>query len=290
MNESQLATTGSGYSIMPQNMEAQINEAVKMRDMLTKLFNELLVQGTDYDRIPGTDKPTLLKPGAELLCKTFRLSQGKIEVIDKSEDWESGVFSYTIGMPLIHIDSGNQIAYGIGAANSMEKKHRYRRDKDGSQVNNPEPADLQNTLVKMASKRAFIDAVFKATNASRMFSQEMDGPGGFAGEFEKASSKQVDYIKKLYGGVSEATALAEISSLCDRDVTAFDEIYRSEASRVIDTKKGVGGSDAAAKGETQQLSCVDCPANITKAENEFSNKKYGRALCRKCQAKAEKGA
>ena len=155
---------------------------------------------------------------------------------------------------------------------------------------NPEPADLQNTLVKMAGKRAFVDAVFKATGASRMFSQEMDGLGRASREHEKASTNQGNYIKKLYGGVSEAAALAEMSSLCGREIGSFDEILRSEAGRIIDTKKGGGGGDAAAKGETQQLACTDCPATITKAENEFSNKKYGRALCRKCQAAAEKGA
>lgn len=318
-NQSAVIANDTAYSIMPRNLQAQIAEAVQMRDAITTLFEKLLVIKVDFDRIPGTDKPTLLKPGAEMLCKVFKLAQGKTDVLDKSEDWEKGVFSYTIGMPLIHMDSGLQIAYGIGAANSMEKKHRYRKAKDANgndiQIENPDPADLQNTLLKMANKRAFVDAVLKATGASRMFTQDMEDFGAATGQFETASSKQIGFIKKLFGGATDPDALAEISRIAGREVTSFDNIYRSEASRIIDAKKSTGGGNGGYGGgygngdyggnasygtpppasqygsvpppqSGQVYACTDCGTVITAAENSFSTKKYGRALCRNCQKAA----
>jgi hypothetical protein len=296
-----LTVHDSGYSIMPRNMEAQINEAVAMRNALNQLFEKLLELGKDFDRIPGTDKPTLLKPGAEILCKVFKFAQGKADVLDKSEDWEKGVFSYTIGMPLIHIDSGMQIAYGIGAANSMEKKHRYRSQEVNGQkiqIENPDPADLQNTLIKMANKRAFVDAVLKATGASRMFTQDMEDFGATTRQFEKASSKQLDFVRKLFGSASEPEAMAEISGIVGREVKTYGDIYRSEASRIIDAKKSSGGGAPPARGNSAPpahgggapppadgdvLACADCGEVITKAEYDYSGKRYGRPLCRGCQ-------
>lgn len=154
-DNTQMVSTTS-YDLTPSNIEAEIAKAVKAREYLDILFESLLQEKVDYDRIPGTDRPTLLKPGAEILCKVFHLAQGKADMIEQHEDFEKGIFSYVVGMPLIHIDSGLQIAYGIGTANSYEKKYRYRKDKKtGAQYENPDPADSQNTLVKMANKRAF---------------------------------------------------------------------------------------------------------------------------------------
>lgn len=142
--------------ILPINMEAEIQKAKQARLALDKLFKELLVQGTDFDRIPGTDRPTLLKSGAELLCQVFHLASGEPKVVESQEDFQSGVFSYIISVPLYHRETGMLVATGIGSANSKEPKYRYRRSKDDDsiKVENPDPAGEQNTLVKMAAKRA----------------------------------------------------------------------------------------------------------------------------------------
>jgi len=295
-----IAVNDNSYSILPRNLEAQITDAVNMRNALNKLFENVMEINVDFGRIPGTDKPTLLKPGAELLCKIFKLAQGKADVLDKGEDWENGIFTYTVGMPLIHIDSGLQVAYGIGAANSHETKHRYRNQKDESgnvvgKIENPDPADLQNTLIKMANKRAFVDAVLKATNASRYFTQDMEDFGAMTGQFEKASSKQINYIKQLFRDDTDDDAMEEIAKITGREVKGFDDIYRTEASRIIDAKKGSGGGNggsynrgqsappAQAAADDAILACADCGVTITKAEHGYSNNKFGRPLCREHQ-------
>lgn len=218
--------------ILPANMEAEIQKAKLQRAALEKLFKEILVQGTDFDRVPGTDKPTLLKSGAELLCQVFHLAPGKADIIQITEDFDTDTYSYMIGVPIYHRETGVLIAYGIGAANSREPKYRYRNiEEDGvkTKIENPDPAGQQNTLVKMAAKRAFIDGVLKATGASRMFTQDVE-------DFmlpEKASSKQINYIKSL---LKNDNPLAVISQMLGRDAT-WDDITREEAATVIEQLK-----------------------------------------------------
>jgi len=285
-------------TLLKGNFQAQIAEAVGMRDALNQLFEKVLVFGTDYDRIPGTDKPALLRPGAEMLCMVFRLAPGEAKVIDKFEDWENGIFSYVMGITLNHIDSGKMIASGVGSANSREKKHRYRWNTNEAgedvQVLNAEPGDLQNTLIKMASKRAYLDAVSKATGVSRMFISQ--SPYASAAQLEKASTNQVRYIRQLFGKIPEKDALAEISGIAGREITNFDDILRAEASKIIDAKKPAapeGGHSAPAGKKADKTSagtfadfveaCSDCGAGITQAVLEYSKSRYGRPLCRNCQ-------
>lgn len=294
-----MAVSGASYDLTPGNPEAEIAKAVKAREYLDILFAKLLQPKVDYDRIPGTDKPTLLKPGAEILCKVFHLAQGKADMIEQHEDFDKGIFSYVVGMPLIHIDSGLQVAYGVGAANSQEKKYRYRKDKkSGLQEENPDPADAQNTLIKMANKRAFVDAVLKATGASRNFTQDMED---FVGSTETASTNQINYIKKLFGSTPEADALTEIARIVGHEVKDFQSILRTEASTIIDAKKGGGSASggpasAAAGGRASGANagntsadthCADCGTPVSETVRDYSQNHFGRPLCRKCQDKAK---
>ncbi len=44
----------------------------------------------------------------------------------------------------------------------------------GGQVDNPDPYDLNNTLIKMAAKRAYVDATLRTTATSGLFTQDME--------------------------------------------------------------------------------------------------------------------
>lgn len=323
-NNTQIAAVNlGGGSLIPSNAAERIAQAKQMLELNKQLMEELLQPKVDFDRIPGTERPTLLKPGAEMLCKVYGLAQGDMRVTDKTEDWEHGIFCYTVTCPLIHIASGNIVAVGIGAANSHEVKYRYRNKYDKNtqekvRTENADPADNINTLIKMASKRAFVDAVLKATCASRIFTQDVEDMGHFA---EPASNAQINFIRKLCNGNLET-----VKQILGRPITKLEEIQRSEASSLIDTLKaqqpsggGYGysggynappddyipeppegyGEPPAGYGETQppqqqtatpvNLVCADCGAKITNAEHGYSTKKFGRALCRNCQNKARNG-
>ena len=122
------------------------------------------------------------------------------------------------------------MAYGVGAANSKEPKYRYRKQYDDdkeTRIENPDPSGEQNTLFKMASKRAFIDGVLKATGASRMFEADDLLPP------EKASTKQKNYIRMLLKGKDAAAAFQEILGL----KLELDDLTRGQATVVIEELK-----------------------------------------------------
>ena len=102
--------------------------ALKMRhNLLVDAMKEVLTDGKDYGKIPGTgDKPTLLKPGAENLCFLFGL-RPTFEVMDKIEDWDKGLFYYRYRCTLMGGD-GRVVANSEGSCNSRETKYRYRNE------------------------------------------------------------------------------------------------------------------------------------------------------------------
>lgn len=93
------------------------------------LVKSNLREGVDYGIVPGTDKPTLLKPGGEKLCTFFGL-RPTFEIVEKVEDWTGKdhggepFFYYLYRCRLIR--RGETIAEGDGSCNSMESKYRYR--------------------------------------------------------------------------------------------------------------------------------------------------------------------
>ncbi|MGI2294137.1 hypothetical protein [Paenibacillus sp. GXUN7292] len=177
-------------------------DAMKQKLNLTReFFREVMQPGVDYGIIPGTDKPTLYKPGAEGLCEFYNLAPtigGKVE--DKNH--ETGYYSVDITIRLIHRNTGSIIAEGVGHANTYENRYRWRwysdyklpkgldkaslfteeRDewKNGRKtgntytmyrVENDDMHSIWNTVLKMAKKRALVDAVLSATRSSGIFAQ-----------------------------------------------------------------------------------------------------------------------
>jgi hypothetical protein len=138
------------------------NEAKNRLVMLQTFVREMMMPGVDYGLIPGCQKPSLLKPGAEKLCDIYGFSK-LITVSNRMEDWQEGFFSYEVKATLINKRTGLVEAEGVGCCNSKEKKYRKQ---DGFSIS--------NTILKMAKKRAIVDAVLSATRSSGIFSQDIE--------------------------------------------------------------------------------------------------------------------
>lgn len=89
------------------------------------IIAEVLVKDQDYGVIPGTNKPTLLKSGAEKIADCLNLCPS-YELIGKLEDWTAGRFAYQYRCRLILRGSDVVVATGIGSCNSMENRYRWR--------------------------------------------------------------------------------------------------------------------------------------------------------------------
>lgn len=150
---------------------AQIRHQV---NLIQEVMQTVMQDGHHYGKIPGCgDKPTLLKPGAEKLCMTFRLrpiiSQTDIIISELGEGHrEVRVFCHILNM------AGEELATGIGSCSTMEKKYRYRKDPKGNRIENPDLADTFNTVLKIAKKRGFVDGILSATAASDIFTQDLE--------------------------------------------------------------------------------------------------------------------
>lgn len=153
-----------------------------------KVVQETLHQNHDYGVIPGTPKPTLLKPGAEKILMMMGL-RSEFEIADSTRDWQEGFFQYQIRCKLIKNDM--LITEGLGACNSKEKKYLKLS-----------PYDMDNTVLKMAKKRALVDAALMVGSLSDIFTQDL--------EDIDLSGEQVSTQQKVYtdqdGTISTAQA------------------------------------------------------------------------------------
>jgi hypothetical protein len=139
-----------------------ISEARQRTKMLQKFVKDMMIADVDYGIIKGCVKPSLLKPGAEKLCEIFGFSK-QVEILNRIEDWDKGLFHYEVKVILTNKRSGVIEAEGIGCCNSREKKFK-----------NQDSFSIVNTLLKMAKKRALVDAVLSATRSSGLFTQDIE--------------------------------------------------------------------------------------------------------------------
>lgn len=101
----------------PRQLLQQVN-------LVQQVMKEAMQDGEHFGIIPGTQKPTLLQPGAQKLCMTFRLAP-EYEVHER--DLGTGHREYRIGCTLKSIQTGVVIGSGVGICSTMESKYRYRQ-------------------------------------------------------------------------------------------------------------------------------------------------------------------
>lgn len=216
-----------------------INIIVEQVNAIQKLMKTLMKENEHYGVIPGTKKPTLLKPGAELLSVMFQL---RPEYEIKKEQLENGHINYEITCNLFNKITSQPFGSGVGSCSTMESKFRYRNEGadcpncgktaiirgkkeygggwlcwakkggcgtkfddshnfESKKVDNPDIADLWNTVLKIAKKRSHVDAMLTATSASDIFTQDMeDVKENTEASYKKKSEMQPsdfpDFIKE----------------------------------------------------------------------------------------------
>ncbi len=124
MNENAIVLSGSADMFMPV---MDIKQATSRRNQLVQFVAGMMVKDRDFGAVPGTDKPTLLKPGAEKLTTFFGLAPVFVSeriVEDFGDDGKEPLFFYRYRCELYR--NGTLVGSGIGSCNSRESKYRYR--------------------------------------------------------------------------------------------------------------------------------------------------------------------
>ena len=155
--------------------EQGVLEVRQQVNQLQYLMQAVLKEGEHYGVVPGTKgKPTLFQSGAEKIAQMFHLIPTfKVE----RTDFNGGHREYQVTCELTSLDAGRVVGYGLGSCSTLESKYRYRsRWVNGSKVKeeNADIADTWNTVLKIAKKRAFVDAVKSTTAASDIFTQDVE--------------------------------------------------------------------------------------------------------------------
>jgi len=123
---SELTVSNNSTFIVPV---ADIGAALARYNAFGEFVSRILKVGQDFGEIPGTNKPTLLKPGAEKLSAFFGVRP--IFVIQESvNDWtgkdHGGEAFFFREYKCQGYRNGELVGEGVGSCNSWEKKYRYR--------------------------------------------------------------------------------------------------------------------------------------------------------------------
>lgn len=166
---------------------------VKARlDAILDIAAHAMVDGVDFGKVPGTDKPSLWQAGADKLSVAFQIAPTVREVLAIGEGDEK---AYRVIVAGIHQPSGIVLGEGTGECSSNEEKYAFRYSvhenewtatpedrkrlkykRDGSTIKQirTNPADVANTVLKMATKRAKIAMVLAVTGAAAIFTQDVE--------------------------------------------------------------------------------------------------------------------
>lgn len=177
-NELQSVNTGlsaiGGSDIMGERLVEYEKIMQTIRDYVKRNFVPTVDFGASY---PGSNKPTLLKPGAEKICRMFRT---RPEWTPDLETWKmlgSEPGNICMRCTIISNETGAIIGEGRGACKVGEKK-----------------TTNENQAIKIAQKRALVDAALYTFMLSELFTQD---------EPEKVLAKNQlwEDIKELRRGV-----------------------------------------------------------------------------------------
>lgn len=209
----QRAIAPAAVTATPPVTAADLKERLAV---IEEAMNTTMKEGTDYGKVPGTDKNALFKSGSEKLSVLFRL-----DVQPRStKTWGPGDhLTVETSATVYDITTGARIGFGEGLCTTREKKYGKRQasrtcpacgeaaiikgkeefgggwicfykkggcgakyddddalilDQSVGEIENPYLPDTYNTVVKMAEKRARVNAVLAVTGASALFTQDLD--------------------------------------------------------------------------------------------------------------------
>jgi len=153
-----------------QQTSMTLKQVADRVNLVHQVLDKVLKQGTHYGMVPGCGKKMVLfKPGADVLAMTFRLVP-QFQVT--KTDLGNGHREYDVTCSMYGPD-GELLGQGVGSGSTMEKKYRYRKDDNNNRIENEDIADVHNTVLKMAKKRAHVDATLTVTGAADIFTQDL---------------------------------------------------------------------------------------------------------------------
>ncbi len=211
----------AALSVTPEYIE----KTTRSLALLKQLVNEVLVENRDYGSVPGVPEEFLWEPGADQIIASFNCRAGPARILSQIDDGTR--IAIVLEIPLVSFQTGLEVACCVGASSTYETKHKYRwvkkddladwgytteesiatlktkRDKWGGvkyRINNPEHAELLNTIWKIARKRAKSGAAQSLPGVSSAL-REKFAKKGKGGEGKPTSDWDVFWAKMSQMGL-----------------------------------------------------------------------------------------
>jgi len=249
--------------------------AVEIRqrvNLVQEVMQGIMKRDTHYGTIPGTPKPTLYKPGAEVLCVTFRVAQEY-----RVEDLSTGdIARYRVTCVGRHQTTGIVLGEGLGECSSGEEKYKWRGAicveefnltpenmrrtkfyKNGNKATQvrTEAADLSNTVLKMACKRAMIAMTLNVTAASDIFTQDIEDLPEELRHDEAGEPALSELAIRLVAAANAAKTADELASIWStgiKEINAAKDVSAANAFKAVVEARGPILKAAAAKAAQRQ--------------------------------------
>lgn len=187
---------------MPRQNAAPVSvqDTLQTARTIQTVMQSVMKENTHYGIIPGCKQPSLYKAGSEALLSTFRIAVEPIveEFTSRDERGRVREIRYRVKCIGRHIGTGHEVGFGVGECSTGEDKYAWRRAvcdeeydaadeadrrikwgkwqgkvQQTKQVRVP-AADMSNTVLKMAKKRAQIDLTLTALGCSDIFAQDLE--------------------------------------------------------------------------------------------------------------------
>lgn len=285
-------------ALVPSDPRTAVAEVLQHTQLIQQVLKEVMKEGIHFGVIPGTDKPTLLQAGADVLAMTFRISH-ELESEDLSTP---DVVRYRVKCRGRHQVSGIVLGEGVGECSGAEEKYRWRRAvcdeefdeapathkrikfaRSGRGQNatvyrnkqvRTDPADAANTVLKMAVKRAKIAMILNVTGASAVFGQDLEDLS--------------DELRAAFGGAppSGGDAGGEQSG----DLTPEQEALRKEASAAVAAAKTIDDLKPLGKNFFPKFKAVGDPEGYKLFSEEVQKRGAAIRATMPAQPASEDGA
>jgi hypothetical protein len=179
---------------------ASVAETLQTMRVVQQVMESVMKKDVHYGVIPGCKQPSLYKSGSEVLLSTFRISAEPTveEFITKDTKGRVTEIRYRVKCLGRHTPTDKIVGYGIGECSTGEDKYAWRRavcveefeatdeslrrvkwSKYQNKTQKTEqvrvsPADMSNTVLKMAKKRSQIDMTLTTLGCSDIFQQDLE--------------------------------------------------------------------------------------------------------------------
>lgn len=255
----EIATNTTTLDLVMSADVERVSQQLQAIDNFQMVVQKTLRPEQDFGTIPGTNKPTLLKPGAEKILMLMGLTS-EYEIIDKVEDYAGGFFAYTVKSSLLK--NGQLITEGFGSANTKENRYRLNEwsEEEHKKVwtgGYQDPYTLVNTVLKMAKKRAQVDAALTVGSLSNVFTQDMEDMKDFADKerMETMNGKDASSVKVTFGK-NKGRTLGEIMKDDQSYVewiakNAKDDYMKKAANEILNESKKPKGDNQKPKPKEQ---------------------------------------